>query len=528
MFADYETITYLWPEIILIAVAVWLYVGGAFWRLQSWWTMFTVLGFVVAGVTLWTSESAMWSGEVLTAPLYKGPLAIDFLGYNLRWLALVTGLLFVLLVGERTNKALTSEHLGTLVLVTVGVMLVSRANEFVFLFVALEMVSIPTYVLLFLGRRDRACAESALKYFFLSIFASAILLYGVSFLYGAAGATVFAGLDGSLREQLATASSLDWAARMGMVLILAGLGFKIAAAPFHFYAPDVYEGTSNANVALLAVAPKIAGVAALIRITIIAAPALAEFTAELVLLTSALTMTLGNVCALWQKNIRRLMGYSSVAHAGYLLIGLSMGLISPASASEFGGVAAMLFYLYVYVLATIALFSIIDYLGGPAKTIDHIEQLSGLNRSHPLAAAGIAVCMFSLAGIPPMAGFWGKLTLFSSAVGAVNSAADEGAGAWLGLFVVIAGLNAAIAAAYYLRIVGVMYFGTQQTTPEARGQDWTMAAARISFAMLFIVSLFPGPALENAHQAVRSALTQPIPTAEMAEDAREGLKTKDG
>ena len=199
---------------------------------------------------------------------------------------------------------------------------------------------------------------------------------------------------------------------IGLVFVVAGLGFKMTAVPFHFYAPDVYQGTTNINAGLLSVAPKIAGVVALVRLVGASLPAGSSVGWQLVLVLAMMTMTLGNVCALWQKNIRRLMAFSSIAHAGYMLIGFAVSLAVASS----GGVGAMFFYLSVYVFATLGTFSALAYLSSDAHEVSDVSELAGLGRSHPWVAGLLAICLFSLAGIPPLAGFWGKLALFSGAV----------------------------------------------------------------------------------------------------------------
>ena len=187
---------------------------------------------------------------------------------------------------------------------------------------------------------------------------------------------------------------------IGLVLVVAGLGFKIAAVPFHFYAPDVYQGTTNINAGLLAVAPKIAGILALIRLVLAIVPADVHVGWQLMWVLAIVTMTLGNVCALWQKNLRRLMAFSSIAHAGYMLIGLPVALASASS----GGIGATLLYLVVYVLAALGVFAALAYLSDDQREVSSVSELAGLARSRPWVAAALAVCLFSLAGFRPWLG----------------------------------------------------------------------------------------------------------------------------
>lgn len=531
MFDEFDTIRVLLPECILVLLATCIYVGGAFARGRAAWTLAAAVGFAAAlAIDMWvllSDDRALWGAlfEELRQ-VAMGPLAIDCLGSAVRWLAMLVGLLLTLMSWRTCSRELASEYLGTLVLVIVGVMLTARANDLVLLFLGLELVSIPTYVLLFLGRRGRGASEATVKYFFLSIFSSALLLYGFNFLYGLGGVTTIVG-EGGIREALerlqdAGALQLQWIAPLALVLIFAGLGFKIAAVPFHFYAPDVYQGTSNANAGLLAVAPKIAGIVALIRLVVVAMPPSAPFAWRLAMVVAMLTMTLGNVCALWQRNIRRLLAYSSIAHAGYMLIGLAVA-VAAASASGFeqgdvengglgygvefvgvgyGGVAAMLLYLFVYVLAALGTFSALTYLGSEEREVNDVDELAGLARVQPLAAAAIGVFMFSLAGIPPLAGFWGKLTLLSGAVKLATANLDLSY--CFGVLAVVGAMNAAVAAAYYLRIVAAMYFSDADSSLPVRG-GWSAGAATAACALLVVmVGVMPATVVQTASQAEQS------------------------
>ena len=307
----------------------------------------------------------------------------------------------------------TPEYLGSLLLIIAGLMLVASAANLVLLFVGLELISIPTYILLSLGRRDPASQEAAAKYFYLSVLSSAILLYGLSFLYGTTGTM-------QLPQRPAASAALtrfELLSKVAMVLIVAGLCFRVTAVPFHFYAPDVYQGTIQANAALLSVLPKAAGLLALVRLIVLGMPEMGPYAWKIVLVLSVLTMTLGNVLALWQENVRRLLAYSSIANAGYMLIGLAVGLATAARSGGFwDGVGATFFYLCVYAAATLGAFAVFAYLGRQRQQIETVEELAGLGRTHPAMAAALAVCMFSLAGLPPAAGLWGKLMLFGSAL----------------------------------------------------------------------------------------------------------------
>jgi NADH-quinone oxidoreductase subunit N len=440
----------------------------------------------------------------MTTPFVTGPVTIDAMSLGLRWVALLMGVVFTLAASRLANPELASELFGSLMLVTVGVMLTASANELVLLFLGLELISIPTYVLLFLGRRDRASAEATMKYFFLSIFSSALLLYGFAMVYGMAGTTAIAGNEETrgIREHIAgfvnQPSLLAALAPLALVLIVAGFGFKLAVAPLQFYAPDVYQGTTNLNAGLLAVAPKIAGVAGLVRLALVTVPAAGEFGWQLALVLAVLTMTIGNVCALWQNNIRRLLAYSSIAHGGYLLIGLAAASAAPTTAH---GITALLLYVAVYAAATMGSFAALAYLGSSRREVNGVEELAGLGRTQPWVAAAIAVFMFSLAGIPPLAGFWGKLALFGSAIQVAAVRTEGPLSIWFTVLVVIGALNAAVAAAYYLRIVSVMYFQPSATPPQAAGGWGALAGTLICAVLVVACGVYPRPAYDAATAA---------------------------
>jgi len=485
-----EALLQLGPEIVLTLVAILIYLAGALGPSRVAWRWVALAGLAAAALAL----------ALLEPSSTAGPLAVDALAACTRWMALAAGTLLVLLAWDTEAGDQTPEYLGSLLLVVVGVMLVGAAGELVLVFLGLELVSIPTYILLYLGRRDAESREAAAKYFFLSLLASAMLLYGFSFLYGAAGST---GLD-AIRAAFSPPSGVpDWLGKIALVFIFAGLSFKITAVPFHFYAPDVYQGTTHANAGLLSVAPKIAGMVALVRIVGVGMEGLASDPWRIALALAVLSMTFGNVVALWQDHLRRLLAYSAIAHAGYMLIGLAVYFGSSGGPSAFDGVGAMLFYLMVYALATLGTFAALNCLLHQGKPLEQIDQLAGLawsddGRQRAIAWM-IAVFMFSLAGIPPLAGFWGKLALFAGAV-SVESA-QPGVRVWFVGLAVIGLVNAAIAAAYYLRIVAAMFFRLPLGTPSRASRGGPLAAAVVCALLTVLVGLVPTPCFDWANRA---------------------------
>jgi NADH-quinone oxidoreductase subunit N len=478
----YSTLYLLSPEILLVLVGVLTYlVGRTPGRLAA-------AGLVAAAVILPLSASA---GSY-------GPVVCDGLSLFVRGLALATGMLLLLTCSGPRAEGDRPEYVGSLLLAVAGVMLAASANELVLVFLGLELVSIPTYILLYLARRDAASHEATAKYFFLSILASALLLYGFSFLYGLAGSMELPVI--AQRLGMLPADGTAKLARLALVFVFAGLGFKLTAAPFHFYAPDVYQGTSNANAALLSVLPKAAGLAVLVRIVAMSMPGVGPYDWRLVAAVSVLSMTLGNILALWQDNLRRLMAYSSIAQSGYLLVGLAAGLAGHAPPG-WNGTGTAIFYLVVYVPATVGTFAALVYLGREQRQIDSVDQLAGVGKTHPWAAAAVAVCMFSLAGIPPLAGFWGKLTVFGAALAVPGQTAGPSPQPWLVGLAIVGVLNSVVAAAYYLRVVAVMYFRAPLATPKAEGGVGPWAATLLCVAAVLAIGLYSSPLLRAALDA---------------------------
>ena len=485
-----EVILALLPEIVLIAAAVGIYFAGAFWEVQGRWSWAAVGAIVAAAVLLARQDAATIAG---------GTVAVDALTNYGRWFALAFGLLMALIGTRPIGEIGEPEYVGSLVLLIAGMMLVTAATDLVLLFVGLELISIPTYILLALGRRDLAAKEATAKYFFLSVLASAVLLYGFSFLYGVSGSTDLAHIGAKLTaaEGLAGGKLV----RLALVFIIAGLGFRITVVPLQFYAPDVYQGTSHANAALLSVAPKAAGFFVLVRLLTGVMPTLAPLSWKIALALALLSMTLGNFMALWQDNIRRMMAYSSIAHTGYLLMGLAAALVTLDEPSACDGSTAVLFYLAVYAAATTGVFAALAFLDHDGRQIDGIGELAGLASMRPWTAAAAAVCLFSLAGLPPLAGFWGKFLLFTS-VWNVDAAHEASIiRPWFIALAIIGVVNAAVAAGYYLRVIATMYFRTPLSTSRAHGSRGAWLAAMLSALIAVGLGVYAGPLIGQAAAA---------------------------
>jgi NADH-quinone oxidoreductase subunit N len=414
-----------------------------------------------------------------------------------RWLALGTAALVLLLAWPELADDTAAESVACLLCVAAGTSLCGRANDLVSLFLSLELLSIPTYVLLMVGGRGRAGQEAAVKYFLLSVLSSGILLFGFSYLYGLAGSTNLGAVVATLTAGHAIAVSP--LATLAAVLVVAGLGFRVTAVPFHFYAPDVYQGAPAGVAAVLATAPKLAGFVALARLLGLFHPAAAlPFDANRTLLPLFLwavavgTMTLGNVMALLQSDLRRLLAYSGVAHGGYMLIGLVTASAGVTAAGLPTGSDAVLIYLVAYTLMTAGAFAVLTHLGEGVRSAD---DLAGLGETHPVAAGSLAVCLVSLIGLPLTAGFVGKFVLFVTAFTAPTATPM---GNLFRVLAVVAAVNAAIGAVYYLRLIGVMYLRSALHPRPAVGFTPALLAAVLCAAGTLAAGVYPKPVSDAA------------------------------
>jgi NADH-quinone oxidoreductase subunit N len=507
-----ETFRLLAPEIVLVLAALVAYLGGAFAGLRFGWLV--AASGIVAAMAVTRGQAA--------DPVFSAGVTVDAFSGFIRWTVLALGFLLCLVQsgdlfvsavsrGPGLHRGGTCEEAGTFLLLLAGLSLVGVASDLVLLFAGLELVSIPTYILLGLKRTDAHGQEASLKYFFLSLVASAIFLYALVCLYGIGGSTDLQAIASRLQTEAATSRTVQVLLPLAIGMAIVGAAFRLAAVPMHFYAPDVYEGTSPGNAALLSTLPKVAGIVILARlVALVGSGSSPELFWRVAVVLAAVTMTVGNVMALWQKNLRRLLACSSIAHAGYLLVGIAVAAAAsaPGAADDrsswlfaAGGLSATLFYLTTYALATIGLFGGIAYLGHrwpewtsgsgprpPREEITTVDDLDGLSSTNPVAAFALAVFLLSLAGIPPLPGFWGKLSLAISTLEVDwNSPITLGSRrCWfVGLAAVLV-INAAIAAAYYLRVIAAMYFKTTKRGVQA---DGGLAGGLAMLACLVLVGL---------------------------------------
>lgn len=415
---------------------------------------------------------------------FSGLLAVDGFATFFRVLVMGVGILTVLASYRFLNRegADTGEFHALLLFSILGQSIMVSANELIMIFLGLEISSISSYVLAGFLRDDKRANESALKYFLLGSFATAFFLYGIAVLYGLTGGTNLTTIRGALMSGRHAPDPVF--VGIAAALMFVGLGFKVSGAPFQVWAPDVYQGAPSPVTGFLSTGAKAAAFAIFLRIFMTALAPVGRLWEPLVWLSALLSMTIGNFAALGQANIKRLLAYSSIAHAGYVLVALTT--------RSHEGTAAAMFYLAAYALMNVGAFAVVAHLSGKGELFQEVEDFAGLAQKQPVTAALFTIFLMSLIGVPLTAGFFGKFYIFKSALDAHL--------VWL---TVLGLLNSAVAAYYYLRILVVMYMREPgeaaklvEPLPGAVAITLTLAAAGT-----LLLGIFPGLALDYASQA---------------------------
>jgi NADH-quinone oxidoreductase subunit N len=474
----------LGPEIVLVVTALGVMVAdmlmqkGEDRQFLVWIGVIGILGAMAVGATLWGKEVESGFGGMVVVDKFSTFFTMVFL--------VAGGLTLLMSSGYVSKQGVAAGEYYTLILFgTVGMVLMGRSTDLIMIFLGLEVLSISVYVLAGYVRESEKAVEAGLKYFLLGAFSTGFLLYGIALVYGITGSTKLAVIGAALmREGIAGEPML----LIGMGLLLTGFGFKVAMVPFHMWTPDVYEGAPSPITGFMAVGVKAAAFAALLRVFVGSLGALEEHWREILWIGSVLTMTVGNVTALLQENIKRMLAYSSIAHAGYLLIGVVAG-------GELG-VGGVLYYLLVYTLMNLGAFAVVVVVEEKGDRGVTLGDYAGMGGRHPLLGAVMAIFMFSLAGIPPLSGFVGKFYIFSAAV-------KEG---YVGL-AVIGVLNSLVSVYYYLRVTVMMYM--QEAEGEARSINFQPAiVAVLGIAAFFTVQMgiFPGTYLQLAKESIMALL----------------------
>jgi NADH-quinone oxidoreductase subunit N len=462
------------PEIILAVGAMALLMLGVYRtpRTETLIDALSIILLVVAGVAV----VLLPEGKLVT---FGGSFVVDTFARFLKVLAIAGSAAAILMSidYDRREGQQRFEYSVLIVLSTLGMLMLISAADLIALYLGLELMSLPLYVVAASHRNSLRSSEAGLKYFVLGALSSGMLLYGASLVYGFTGTVNFSGIALSAAE---AGSGLIF----GLVFLFAGFCFKVSAVPFHMWTPDVYEGAPTPVTAFFSAAPKVAGIAMFVRVAVMAFPGITTQWQEIVAFVSVASMLLGAFAAIGQRNIKRLMAYSSIGHMGFALIGLAAGT------SE--GVQGVLVYMAIYVTMTLGTFAVILSMRRAGGMVESIDQLAGLARTHPAMAFAMAMLLFSMAGIPPLAGFFAKFYVFLAAIKA-------------GLYVlaVIGVLASVVGAYYYLAIIKAMYFDEP-----AEGFVGMPAALKVVLGVCALFNIvffiYPAPLVGVASAAARS------------------------
>jgi NADH-quinone oxidoreductase subunit N len=463
------------PEAIVAAGVLALIFYGALRGQRTQWLVAEIaVGLLAAALAVVVAD------QRVAAATFFGAFVDDPFSRFMKALALIGSLVTLLLSIDfmRNEKIGGFEFPVLILLATLGMMMLISAGDFIALYLGLELMSLSLYVIAAYRRNDLRASEAGLKYFVLGALSSGMLLYGASLVYGYAGTVSFAGAAAALHGHVSLGVVF------GLAFVLAGLAFKISAVPFHMWTPDVYEGAPTPVTTFFASAPKMAAMAILVRVVVVAFPGISADWRQIIIFISIASMALGSFAAIGQTNIKRLMAYSSIGHMGFALVGLAAGTVE--------GAHGVIIYMAIYLAMTLGTFAGILSMRRDGAYVENIADLAGLARTNAPMAFFLAAMMFSLAGVPPLAGFFAKFYVFAAAMKAGLY--------WLA---VIGVLLSAVSAYYYLRIVKIMYFDEP-----ARAFDRPGHAARIVLALSTAVVIFyvfaPAPLTDAAMAAAKS------------------------
>ncbi|WP_131116932.1 NADH-quinone oxidoreductase subunit NuoN [Lichenihabitans psoromatis] len=464
------------PEFILAVGALVLLMVGAL-RGERSTALVTELAIVVLGAAFLIDVGTSVHGTIV----FEGAFLDDAFGRFMKGLALLGSLVtLVMSIGFLKQEGIDRFEYPVLILLsTLGMLMLISANSLIALYLGFELMSLALYVLAAFHRDNLRASEAGLKYFVLGALSSGMLLYGASLIYGYSGTVLFSGIATALQ------GNAHIGVVFGLVFLSAGLAFKMSTVPFHMWTPDVYEGAPTPVTAFFATAPKMAAVAITVRIIITAFPGILHEWQQIIIFISIASMALGSFAAIGQTNFKRLMAYSAIGHMGFALVGLAPGTEA--------GVYGVLIYLSIYLVMTLGTFAAIMMMRRGGVNIETTADLAGLGRTRPAMAFFLAMLMFSLAGIPPLAGFFAKFYVFQAAIQANLYA-----------LAVLGVLSSVVAAYYYLRIVKMMYFD------EPTGVAFDKANPAVSFVLgaaglaVLLFWVFPAPIVASAAAAARS------------------------
>ncbi len=475
-----QTLAPIAPEVVMISVALCvlildLLVPKAYKHVLGW---FSLAGIVLAAVATYNLMNV--SGLFFGGTLYVDPFAtyFKFVFYVACGLGILVSINYLKV--EDINRG---EYYALMLFATTGMMLMASAGDLITLYLGLELMALSIYVLAGFMRRSNRSNEAAIKYLVLGAFSSGIMIYGMSLLYGLSGTT---NLE-EIMKFLRTADLTNPVIFLAMIMLVVSFGFKVAAVPFHMWVPDVYEGAPTSVTAFMSAGPKVAGFAVLLRVFLYTLAPLHEHSTAILAGLAVLTMAVGNIMALSQTNIKRMLAYSSIAHAGYALVGLAAG--GPE------GAASVMLYVCIYALMNMGAFGIVIMLRKAGERGEEIADFAGLGKINKTAAFLMLIFMFSLTGIPPLAGFVGKFYIFKSAI--------EAGLVWLAIAGV---LFSAISAYFYLRVVMVMYMSEPKEAIELTTSPSLALALAISVTAVIVIGVFPADLLNYARASITGVM----------------------
>ncbi len=477
------------PEVILVLAAIGIIILDMFLTYDR---KHRLAYFALAGVAASAACTFLCRGHGVSIT-FNGSFVTDFYSIFFKAIFYTAVTLTILMSIDYLPLAGISygEYYALLLFSTVGLMIMVSSANMLVIYLGIELAAISFAALIGFMQTNPRSNEAAIKYFILSLFASGIFLYGVSLLYGVTGKLQIYGIAAEIaRGGSHLNPAMNPALTVSLLLMILGFGFKIAYVPFNMWVPDVYEGAPTSIAAYLSLGPKAAGLAIMLRLFLVAmTPLKIEWSSTLYFI-SVLTMTAGNVFALTQNSVKRLLGYSGIAHVGYLLAGAATSAGNPQA-----GISGIVFYIFCYVFFSLGAFAVLIYLYDQNKLLENIEDFNGLSRTAPLAAFIMTVFLLSLAGIPPTAGFVGKFLIFSAIIGSR-----------MYVLAVISVLNSAIAVYYYMRIVAAMYVKEPEGKLSGIDSISTEAALMVMVAFSILLGLFPNPLITLALRTARSLL----------------------
>jgi NADH-quinone oxidoreductase subunit N len=457
-------------------------------RVTLYATQFALAGcFVLTLYVLYESEGTR-------RIIFNGLFVSDVMGHLLKLVSYVA--VSAALVYSRQYLSdrglLRGEFVTLLLFALLGMMVMISAASFLTLFLGLELMSLCLYALVALDRDSPLATEAAMKYFVLGALSSGLLLYGMSMIYGATGTLNIYEVASHAGRLAATPTDRTFLV-FGLVFVVAGLAFKVGVVPFHMWIPDVYHGAPTAVTLIVGSAPKLAAFAMAMRLLVNGLIDLAQDWQQMLALLALLSMAIGNITAIAQSNLKRMLAYSTIAHMGFMLLGLLSGVVEGNRLSAPDAWSSALFYVIVYVLMSLGAFGVLLYCSRAGFECEHLDDVKGLNRTHPWVAFLMLLLMFSLAGIPPMAGFYAKLAVLSAAVNAGYI--------WLAVAAVILSL---VGAFYYLRVVKLMYFDDPREETRAVGSAGFGVALSINGLALLVLGLAPWPLMNACFEAIKA------------------------